>query len=179
MSTIVKWGLITSMVYITFSLVSNLLGIQQGGEGAGSMGLGMLFSFLQFVATFFTIYLGIKETRDEDLGGYLTLSQAFKAGLKIAFIAGLIAGLFTFIYMQFIDPDMADRIMSASEEQMDEMGVPEENREMSMKFTNFMTNPIYMAAFLIIWVVFWGMIKALVAGMILKKDPPITVPTAE
>ncbi len=172
MSTAVKWGLITSMVYIAFSLITNLLGVQQSGASA----LGFLLVFLQFVMTFFTIYLGVKETRDEDLGGYLTLSQGFKAGLKMALIAGVIAGLFTFIYMQFIDPDMGERMISTSEDQMDEMNVPEESREMSLKFTRYMANPMIMATFMIFWVVLWGLIKALVAGLILKKDPPVTVP---
>ncbi len=174
MTTTVKWGLITGMVYVAFSLISNIMGLQQGG--GGSMGIGMLVNFLLLVATFFTIYLGIKELRDQDLGGFLTVSQGFMAGLKMALIAGVIAGLFTFIYMEFIDPTMGDKIMAASEEQMDKMNVPEENREMSMKWTSFMVNPVFMAAFTIIWIAFWGMIKAVVAGSILKKLPPVSTP---
>ena len=174
MSTTVKWGLITGMVYVAFSLVSNLLGVQQGA--GGNLGLGMLIGLLQFITTFFTIFLGVKETRNEDLGGYLTLSQGFKTGLKIAFIASLMAGVFTMIYMQFIDPEMADRMMSASEAQMDEMNVPEERRETSLKWTGYMTNPFIMGGFMIVWITFWGMLKGLVAGLILKKDPPITIP---
>ena len=80
MSTVLKWGLITGAVYVIFSLVSNLLGVQQGG--GGSMGLGFLINFLMMVATFFTIYLGIKEARDQDLGGYLTMGQGFITGIE-------------------------------------------------------------------------------------------------
>jgi hypothetical protein len=136
MSTTLKWGLITGMVYVVFSLISNMLGIQQGGGGA-SMGLGMLVNFFLMIVTFFTIFMGIKEYREEDLGGYLTMGQGFKSGITIAFIAGLVAAVFSFIYMKFIDPDMASRIMEASEAQYDEMNVPEENREMSRKITGW------------------------------------------
>jgi amino acid transporter len=174
MSTTLKWGLITGMVYVLFSLISNMLGIQQGG--GGNMGLGLLVNFLLMLATFFTIYLGVKETRDQDLGGFLTMGQGFMAGLKMALIAGVIAGLFTLIYMKFIDPDMTDRIMEGAEAQWDEYNVPEEQREMSRKFTGMFLNPFIMAPFMILWIAFWGVIKSLVAGAMLKKLPPVATP---
>jgi hypothetical protein len=35
-----------------------------------------------------------------------------------------------------------------------------------------------MAAFMVLWVVFWGIIKSLIAGAILKKEAPPTMPVA-
>jgi hypothetical protein len=177
MSTTVKWGLITGMVYVIFSLVSNMLGLSQGG--GGSAGIGFLVNILLFGATFYTLFLGVKETRDHDLGGNLDMGQAFRAGMKIAVIAGAIAALFSFVYMKLIDPDMVDRVMEGAEDQWDKMNVPEEQREMSRKITGMFLNPAIMAPFMLIWVAFWGVIKALISGSILKKEPPPTVPTAE
>jgi predicted histidine transporter YuiF (NhaC family) len=176
MSVTVKWGLITGMVYVIFSLISNMLGIQQGGGGA-SAGLGMLMNIVIMVVTFFTMYLGIKESRDIESGGYLTMGQAFKKGMAIAAIAGLIAGVFTFIYMKFIDPEMSQRILEGAEDQWDQMNVPEEQREMSRKITGIFLNPSIMAPFMILWVAFWAIFKSLVAGAILKRDAPPTIPT--
>ena len=98
MSTTVKWGLITGMVYVISSLISNLLGLQQGG--GGSMGLGMLVNILLFGITFYTLFLGVKEVRDTELNGYLNMGQAFRSGMKIAVIAGVIGAIFSFIYMK-------------------------------------------------------------------------------
>ena len=170
MSTTLKWGLITGMVYVIFSLVSNLLGLQQG---SGNLGLTFLFNFLLMIATFFTIYLGVKETRDEATAEYFTLGEAFSTGFKISLIAAVIASVFTFIYLQFIDPDLMDRVMENAEDQWDEMGVPEENREMGRKFQGYFSNPYILSAFVIMSVIFWGLIKSLVAGLILRKNPPI------
>jgi len=174
MSTTLKWGLITGMVYVIFSLISNMLGIQQGGGGAASIGLGFLVNTLLMVATFFTIFLGVKESRETDLNGYMTMGQGFMAGFKIALIAAVIASIFTLVYMKFIDPDFVDKAMTAAEEQFDEMNVPEEQREMSRKITGWTRNPFILSALMIVYVIFWGVIKALVAGAILKKDPPPT-----
>lgn len=176
MSSTLKWGLITGMVYVIFSLISNMLGLQQGG--GGSAGLGFLVNVLLFGATFYTIYLGIKEIRDTELDGNLNLGQAIRKGIAIALIAGVISALFTLLYMLVIDPGLGDRILETAEEQWDKMGVPEEQREMSRKVTGWFLNPAIMAPFMLIWVCFWGLIKALIAGSMLKKEAPPVVPEA-
>ena len=115
MSITLKWGLITGMVYVIFSLVSNMLGLQQGS--GGSAGIGILIYLVQWGCTFFTLYLGIKEIRDNELNGYIDIGQAFRKGMGIALIGGLISAVFTVIYMNFIDPEMGDRILQGAEDQ--------------------------------------------------------------
>ena len=132
MSITLKWGLITGMVYVIFSLVSNMLGLQQGG--GSSAGLGILIYLLQWGGTFFTIYMGVKEIRD--------------------------------------------LVLEGAEEQWDAANIPEEQREMSRKFTGSFLNPWIMAPFVIVWVALGGMIKSLIAGSILKNEAPPTVPMA-
>ena len=93
MSITLKWGLITGMVYVIFALVTNMLGLQQ--SGGGSVVIGMLMNALLLGITFFTIYSGVKETRDNEMEVRYNIGQAFKTGMAIAVIAGAIAGLFT------------------------------------------------------------------------------------
>ncbi|MDZ4746874.1 MAG: DUF4199 domain-containing protein [Saprospiraceae bacterium] len=176
MSITLKWGLITGMVYVIFSLVSNMLGLQQGS--GGSAGLGILIYLLQWGSTFFTIYLGVKEIRENELGGYIDIGQAFKKGMAIALIGGLISALFTLIYMNFIDPEMGDRILEGAEDQWDQANMPEEQREMSRKIMGIFLNPWIMAPFVIVWIALGGMVKSLIAGSILKKEAAPTVPMA-
>ncbi|MDQ3017763.1 MAG: DUF4199 domain-containing protein [Bacteroidota bacterium] len=175
MSTVVKWGLITGMIYIAQSLVSNLLGIQQQGMGSG---IGVLMLILITGITFYTIFLAIKEQRDENQNGYLTTAEGFKMGLKIGFIAGLLAGLFTLIYMKFIDPEMTNRMMEAAEEQWDKQGMDDDQREMARKWGGMFMSPLLLAAIAVIWTSVMGMLKGVIAGSILKKDPPPVVPMA-
>lgn len=122
MSTAVKWGLITGMVYVLQNLISNLLGFGPGGTKG--MGLNFLISAIGLVATFFTIYYGIKEIRDTELNGAMNMGLALRKGMKIALIAGIIVAVFTFIYTQFIDPDMMSRIVAMQEDQMREKICP-------------------------------------------------------
>ena len=146
MSTTVKWGLITGMVYVFFSLISNMLGLQEAGS-SGNMGIGMLVNVLLFGVTFYTVFLGVKEWRDQDMNGYSTTGEGFKA-------------------------------------QMDKGNVPEEQREMSRKISAWFMNPLSMTGFAFVWVAFWGLIKSIISGSMLKKEAPPTlheeppVPTA-
>ncbi|HZV69479.1 MAG TPA: DUF4199 domain-containing protein [Saprospiraceae bacterium] len=168
MSTTLKWGLITGMVYIILSLATNMLGVHE----SGSQMLGFGMNAIILVATFITIYMGVKEARDQDLGGYLTLGQGFLTGFKIALIAGIISAVFTLIYTKIIDPDFADKIMEGVEEQWDKAGMPEDQREMARKWTGYMMNPYVLTAISLVSALFWGLIKGLVAGAMLKKEAP-------
>ncbi|MEP6645529.1 MAG: DUF4199 domain-containing protein [Saprospiraceae bacterium] len=175
MSTTLKWGLITGMVYIIFSLGSNMMGVQSSGSKMLGFGMGALI----LVATFFPIYMGVKEARDSDLGGYLTLGQGFLIGFKIALIAGVISAVFTLIYTKIIDPDFVDRMMAATEEQWDKMGMPEENRDTARKWAGYFMNPYILGVFSLLSALFWGLIKGVVAGAILKKEaPPTAIPVS-
>lgn len=174
MSTTLKWGLITGMLYIFYLLLPNVLGFDQGP--AASMGLNLMMGALIMFATFFTIYMGIKETRDEDKGGYITLGEAFVVGLRIILFACIVYGIFSLINYYLIDPNFGDKIMEGAEAQWDKMNVPEESREMGRKWSGYMANPILLTLIGIVQVVFWGVLKSLVAGMMLKNNPPVTIP---
>jgi hypothetical protein len=175
MSITLKWGLITGMVYVIFALITNMLGLQQ--SGGGSVAIGMLMNALLLGITFFTIYSGVKETRDNEMDGAISLGQAFKIGMTITVIAGALAGLFTLLNMTLIDPEMGSRMLEAAEDQWDKANMPEEQREMSKKFMAPFLNPFIAAPFTLVWVAFWGAIKSLIAGAILKKEAPPTLPT--
>jgi hypothetical protein len=173
MSIAVKWGLITGLVYVIFSLISNLMGLAQSGGV-----VPILINTVLMVITFFTIYRGIKEIRDEELNGQLTSGLALRKGMKIALIAGLLSAAFSLIYVKIIDPDFMNKVMEASEAKFDEMNAPEAQREMSRSIMKFFFNPVITVPFIILWTCFWGLLKSLVAGSMLKTEaPPIAPPT--
>jgi Na+/H+-dicarboxylate symporter len=138
--------------------------------------IGLLIQGVLMVITFFTIYMGIKEIRDEELNGVMTTGLAIRKGMKIALIAGILAGVFSVIYTKLIDPGFIDRMMEATETKFDEMNAPESQREISRSIMKFMFNPFLTVPFTILWVCFWGLLKSLVAGSMLKKEAPPSVP---
>jgi uncharacterized membrane protein YhaH (DUF805 family) len=171
MSITLKWGLITGMVYVIYLLGSTMLGLSENGMGAGMLG-GLFIT----VATFIPIFFGVKEIRDEERNGYLTLSQGFISGLKIALIAAVINALFMALYMTVINPGFIDMILAKTEEQWVEMNMSDEQIEQSKKWTGYFMNPVFFTATSLVVTIMMGMVKGLVSGLILKKDPPISMP---
>lgn len=169
MSTTMKWGLITGMVYVIFSLITNMLGLQEGG---GFSMIGLLMNTLILAATFFTIYLGIKELRDTQWNGFLTFGQGFKSGMGIALIACIISAVFTYVYVAFIDPGLIDRVIAMTEAQYEEKNTPEEQMALARQWMGYMMNPLFMSLIAAVSVIIWGIIKSLIASALLKVDAP-------
>lgn len=181
MSTTVKWGLITGMVSVFIGLIGNMLGV---AEKSGFTLLSISLMLASIGGTFYTIYLGIKETKEEKFGGYLTVGQGFKTGMGIALVGSLIAFVFNLIYFNLIDPGMVDRISAMAEEQWEQKGMSEEQIEAMRGYSGMFMNAWFFSLMAIVGGLFWGLIQSLIAASILKKEAPPTlheeppVPTA-
>ena len=173
MSTTMKWGLITGAVYVIFSLINNLLGIQEGG---GFSMMGLVINTLILLATLYTIYLGIKEVRDLHLDGFLTFGQGFKSGMAIALIAAIVAAVFTYVYIALIDPGLIERVTAVTEAQWEEQNMSDEQMDAARKMMGYFMNPMIMSLIAAVSVIFWGMIKSLVSAALLKKEAPPFIP---
>lgn len=166
-----KYGLICGLVYIVFNLINTLLGTQT----SGNMMMSFLVNIVMFAATFYVIYLGVKEFRDAVNAGTLTIGDGVKLGLMIGLIAGLIAAVFGYIYQTFIDPEMMERILDETRRNLEERGMTDEQVDQALWGAKMMQNPALTAGLSILWITFWGLIKGLIAGAILKRQPEPTV----
>lgn len=175
MSTTVKWGLITGMVYVIFSLISNVMGNQ---EGSGNLAISILIFIVQWGATFGTIFFGLKEVRDQDQNGFMNLGEALRKGMGISIIASLILVIFTLLYTTLIDTDMAEKMLMKAEEEWDRKNISENDRVLGRQIIDMMTNPWIILPFTILWISLGGMIKSLISGAILQKLAPPTVPVS-
>lgn len=172
MSTTVKWGLITGMVNVFFGLIGNMLGVAEKG---GFTLISVALTVASLGATFYTIYLGIKETKEEKLGGYITVGQGFKTGMGIALIGSLIGFVFTLLYLNLIDPTMVDRITEMAESQWEQQGMSEEQIEVARGYSGMFMNAWFFSLMAIVSGLFWGLIQSIIAASILKKEAPPTL----
>jgi ethanolamine transporter EutH len=163
----IKYGLICGLVYIIFQLISTLTGLQ----GSSALILSLSFQLVVMLATFYVIYLGIKEYRDEANTGVLSLGNGIKLGLMIGLIAGVLVALFGYLYQTVIDPELMERTMEEMRASFEERGFTDEAIDQAMWMTELTKNPLLAASLGILWVAFWGFLKGLVGGAILQKHP--------
>ncbi len=104
--------------------------------------------------------------------GFLKLSQAIKIGLGIAIIAGIISGLYQFVFMNYIEPDYMTKVAEVQEQMMYEKfpDMDEAIIEKQLEITQKFSNPGIMVAFTIAGSLIMGLIISLIAGLFMKKD---------
>lgn len=130
-------------------------------------------TILQLIISIGVLVYGIK-TFKNDNAGFLTIAQALKTGLAISLVAGIISVIFNYIFINYIDPDFIQKTLDFSREQMitDFPNMTQEQMENSLEISAKFMTPTIMSAMGILATLFFGFIISLVAGMILKKNPP-------
>ena len=123
MNTTMKYGLTAGLAYIVFTLALYFLGMEK------SQGMGMIGYLILLGAQF----LGVKEIRDAEQDGYITFGTAWKKGVFIALIAGLLGSIYMMIHLSYINPEMLQEVLTEAEVQMEESGASSEEIEMGMK----------------------------------------------
>src|SRR5690554_2338430 len=88
---------------------------------------------VQLIISVEIVIMGLKAFRTDN-SGFLTLGQALKTGIAISLVAGIIAVIFNYIFINFIDPDFIQKTMDFTEEQMIEQNpnMSQEERDLAM-----------------------------------------------
>ncbi|WP_276497572.1 DUF4199 domain-containing protein [Pontibacter litorisediminis] len=108
-----KWGLLAGVISILFSLYGYIT------ESFGNIFLAFAVSLIISITI---IVLAMREYRKAN-GGYMTYLQGLMVGILTMVIASLISGLFTMLYVQFVDPTIPEKMVDAALEQMIMLGV--------------------------------------------------------
>jgi hypothetical protein len=123
------------------------------------------------IAMFVIIFLGIKKYREFN-NGFLKMGQALKTGIGIALIGAIISLIYTFIFLNYIEPDYMDKMMEIQEQTLIERfpDFTDEQIETQLAMVEKFSSPAVTTAFVLIVSLFFGFIISLISGAILKKS---------
>ncbi|MEZ4882794.1 MAG: DUF4199 domain-containing protein [Flavobacteriaceae bacterium] len=160
-----NYGVLLALLSIVLQVISYVLDVH--------IDRPWWLTVLQLLISVSVIVYGIKAFKTDN-AGFLTLGQALKIGLAISLIAGIIAVVFNYIFMNYIDPDFIQKTLDFSREQMLEKNpdMPQEQIDIAMNMSAKFMSPMIMSAFSIIATLFFGFIISLFAGLAMKKNPP-------
>ena len=164
----INYGLIASMALIAISLVSSVLGFSDPTNP--NMVMSIVISILSFGIIVAAMVMGISKHRDEDLGGYITFGRAFGLAFVMGLVIAIINTLFTFVYMNYIDPSLLESIHENFEAQMDQQGIGEgdEGYDVAKMFIQ----PGMIALFAALGLLIQNTIAALIGAAIGQKKQP-------
>ena len=164
-SHILQYGILLGAISVVFNLMLYFLDMHYTQESA-----------VQWVNWFITIsvtVLGIYNFRSSN-EGFLALGDALKLGLGIGVIAAFFAIAYTFVLLNYLDPDTIEKTMEITQNKlMDEN--PEMSQEqldqiieMQKKFSGIgVINTVILVMSLV-----FGFIISLITGLILKRNRP-------
>jgi hypothetical protein len=132
-----------------------------------------IYSIIGFLLLIVVISLAIKAFKSEN-GNYLSLGEALKVGIGVAVIGGIITALWSFVLMNYIEPDYMSQMMDVSRDKMTEMNpnMTDAQLEAAMEFNAKFSSPWIVMAFSLIGNLFFGLIISLIAGLIMKNKNP-------
>jgi Na+/H+-dicarboxylate symporter len=129
-----------------------------------------IYSIISLGVAVWAVVMGVKEDRDKNLGGFISLGRCVGLGTLMGLVSGIISMVFFLLYTSVINPGYSQQLTESITAAQQAQGLSEEQIEMSAKFTSFFTNPIFLGLTQIMGGIVFGVILGLVAGVILKKE---------
>jgi len=153
-------GVIFALIGVVYSLVIYFLDLSFNKVQ------GWIFLVIQIVVLFFLV----KSYRDNYKYGVITYGEALGAGVIIFLYYAIIMAVFTYLLYAVIDPDLIDKQLAFTEEEMIKRGIPESAIEAGMKVQTKIMKPAIMAPFSIFISMFQGLIMSLIVAAFVRKE---------
>ena len=126
--------------------------------------------FINYAILLVGIIWGTLVFRDKHNDGELSYGGALGTGVLISLFAFILVGIFSYILYQFIDPDLINKSIIATEEKMLERGMPADQIEQFTDMQRKNSSPLKNSLLGIPLNTFFGFIISLITSIFLKKE---------
>ena len=161
-----RWGFILGCISAVLAVIEQMTGLIDY-TGVKSNLIPNILSFLVVGAC---CYMAVKEHRDTELGGYISVGRSLGVTFWTGLIAGIIGAITLFILVKFMMPDLKEKMLDAVSTKMENQGQDPEQAKKGMQMVSWMFNPAMFAVFAIVGTLFYTLILGLISGLILKKE---------
>jgi Protein of unknown function (DUF4199) len=124
--------------------------------------------YLAYIPFIVFLLLAQKEYKDQ-LGGYLKFGEGLSTGFRFGLFAGLLFGVFIYIYLAILSPEVLAQTADSQRDAMAAKGLSAEQIDKGIEMTK--KYGAYFASFgLAIWYAILGVIIGLIGAAIFKKE---------
>lgn len=104
--------------------------------------------------------------------GFMSYGQGLGIGTIVAAVSGVIGGVFTYVYMTFIDPTYMQRIMELTRTRMEDQGLDDAQIDQSMAMVEKFSGGPLSTVFAILGAVLIGFLISLIVSAFTKNPRP-------
>ncbi|MCX6292176.1 MAG: DUF4199 domain-containing protein [Bacteroidetes bacterium] len=126
--------------------------------------------YLNYILLILFIIFGVKSYRDQDLGGFISYGKSLGTGVLIGVFGGFITGIYTVLLFTVIDPGLVQKILEASQQQLIDKGMPEDQIQMGLSWTRKLMSPVFLFLFSVLGSAFVAMVFSLIVSVFMKKE---------
>lgn len=156
----IRFGLISTVISIILFLIPAMIG-QNPFKG--------VWNWAGIVVGIGIIIFAHKKFKD-DGDSYMSYGQGVGITFWMGLVSTIIGGIFTFVYINYIDSAPFDLMLEQNLEEMEKAGSPEQAIEMAQEWTRKLFWPIYF---------FFGIVGTVIIGLIVSLFTKKTNPEVE
>lgn len=165
--TALKWGAIAGIILIIFSVIGYAMKME------GSTSYAAISSVLTYlIVPISVLILGMKDYKRSN-DGFMSYSQGLGIGALTGGVAGLLFGIFSYIYLSFIDNTVMQRIKDIQMQKLEEQGMALEQMEQTIQFMEKFTGPGMILVSSIIFFIIVYFLISLIVSAVQKYEKPI------
>jgi hypothetical protein len=158
-----KYGIIIGLVFIVYGMILEFMGLELETQ--------QYFGYLNYVLLVVVIVLAHKAFKDGG-DGYMSIGQGLGMGTLISLISGVLSGVFSYIYIKFIDDSMLTKIKDLQIEKMEEQGLDDAQIEQAMEIAGKFMSAEMIPVWAILGMLFIGFILSLIVSLFTKNANP-------
>lgn len=133
---------------------------------------GIFSGLISLVLIVVPVFLAIKNKRDKELGGFITLKEVMKTGLFIGVVAGLLNAAFIFFYYKYIDHETLAHLIEQTESVMHKANSPQSEIDVTIISLQEFYAPFRQATGVLTGILTAGIILSFICSTFLVKNPP-------
>lgn len=154
----IRYGLITSLALIVYSLV-----VQLSGYGNDTV-----FGILSYAVLVIGIFMAHSAFKDQG-DGFLSYGQGLGLGSLISAFSGFFVGVFSYIYFKFFDQTTIEMAIEETRIRLEDQGLDDEIIDQTMAISEQFMTPGWLAFFGFIGMIIVGFILSLIVSAFTKK----------
>lgn len=155
-------GIYLGFALIVYSLLMYLLDVDRESY----------ITYISYIILAAGLYWSVVSFRDKNMDGYIEYGKAFSAGFYTGLFASILAGIFLYIYVQYIDLGLIDEILVEAEENMlaQNPDMSNEQLDQALSMTETFTSPVMMGVMGFIMNLFVSTIFSLIIAIFAKRE---------
>jgi hypothetical protein len=156
-----KWGIVSAVMIIIYTVALYISGLFKTPA----------LSWIPFIFLLFGIVMSLREFKLMNTN-FINFSEGLGLGTLMSAVCDIIASIFNYTYITFIDTTILQQMRELQIEQLEQQGLSSEQIEQAMEMASRFATPGLTLLFSMIVYVICGFIFSLVISAIIKNSKP-------